>query len=115
MAIKVRLLDTALRAVSFEIDDLIGKVGEVTDDFGPTKIVSFPGGRVYDLPEHCLEVIEDTAVTGKIVKSKEKQKTPSIKSKSEPVKKVVKPPTTTKKGGTEPMKVVRTGSKVVKK
>ena len=45
----------ALKATSFEIDDLLGKVGEVVERVPDGNwIVSFGHHRVYALPEHYL-------------------------------------------------------------
>ncbi len=53
--IKVELCGMALKATSFEIDDLLGKVGEVVERVPDGNwIVSFGHHRVYALPEHYL-------------------------------------------------------------
>ncbi len=53
--IKVELQGMALKATSFEIDDLLGKVGEVVERVPDGNwIVSFGHHRVYALPEHYL-------------------------------------------------------------
>ncbi len=53
--IKVELCGMALKATSFEIDDLLGKVGEVVERVPDGNwIVSFGHNRVYALPEHYL-------------------------------------------------------------
>ncbi len=52
---KVKLCPMALKAVSFEIDDLIGKEGEVVERTPDGSwIVQFSPHRVYALPEHYL-------------------------------------------------------------
>lgn len=53
--IKVKLCDMALKATSFEIDDLLGKTGEVVERVPDGNwIVQFGHNRVYALPEHYL-------------------------------------------------------------
>ena len=60
---KVRLCPMALKAVSFEIDDLIGKEGEVVERIPDGSwIVQFGRNRTYAFPEHYLgeKVLEIT-------------------------------------------------------